>query len=161
MFLSISSCTPALTKCFLAFTDYEKTYMFDCSKQQLKDRIIKAYTYDESLLSKNLGKTLIESERVNAEYQKSTDFWLDKQGWDKFKSKIRDSTADTLNILIGKHHSRNQTKLIAVVGGEGQTSSLTIGNFEYQRRKACEKDTAYYRAKLSKKIEKKFIQKLK
>ena len=83
------SCTLAPLECFLTFSDYQKTYKYNFSKEELKNRIIEAYSYDESLLLKNLGKTLIENEEVNKKYRTSIDLWLDKSNWDNFKSQIR------------------------------------------------------------------------
>ncbi len=64
------------------------------------------FSYDENLLLKNMGKTTIENSAINTEYRKSIDIWLDKTNWEKFASEIRNKTTDTLNIIIGKHHSR-------------------------------------------------------
>ena len=157
----LSSCTLAPLECFLNFFDYNKTFEFNFSKEELKDRIVDTYSYDESLLLKNLGKSIIENEEVNKAYRKSVDIWLDKTNWDKLKSEIRQTTADTLNIIIGKHHCRKQIQLEAIVKGDNDKSSLTIRSFKYQRRKACNKDKEYYVLPLSEKIEKKFISKLK
>ncbi len=161
LILSISGCTPPLLQCFLKFTDYEKTYEFDFSKEELKNRIVDAYTYDKSLLLKNFGLTLIESEAVNSEYRQSFDIWLDKQNWDEVKSDIRNNTADTMNLLIGKFHSRKQIQLLGIINGDIDKSSLTITNIEYQRRRACEKDKDFYKLKISNKIDKKLIEKIK
>lgn len=148
-------------QCFLNFTDYEKTYEFDFSKEELKNRIVEAYTYDKSLLLKNFGLTLIESKAVNSEYRQSVDVWLDKKNWDNVKSEIRNNIVDTLNLLIVKHHSRKQIKLLAIIDGDNEKSRLTIMNIEYQRRRACEKDKDIYKLKISSKIDKKLIEKLK
>ena len=159
MLISISGCTPPLLQCFLKFTDYEKTYYFDFSKEELKNRIFEAYTYDRSLLLKNFGLTLIQNEEVNSEYIKNIDVWLDKQNWNDVKSEIRSNTSDTLNLLIGKHHSRKQIKLLAIIDGDNNKSRLTIMNIEYQRR-TCEKDRDYYKLRIVNKIDKKLIEKL-
>ena len=147
-------------QCFLKFTDYDKTYEFGFSKEELKNRIVEAYTYDKSLLLKNFGLTLIESEAVNSEYRKSINVWLDKQNWDDVKSEIRNNTADTLDLLIGKHHSRKQINLLAIIDGDNDKSRLTIINIEYQRRRACEKDKDFYKLRIANKIDKKLIEKL-
>jgi hypothetical protein len=157
----LSSCTLTPLKCFLDFSDYNKTYEFNFSKTVLKDKIVEAYSYDESLFLKNLGKTTIENETINETYRKSVDVWLDKSNWDKFKSEIRQNTDDTLSIVIGKHQSRKRIKLEVVVQGNDDKSSLKIHAFNYQKRKACSKDKEYYILRLSKEIEKKFISKLK
>lgn len=159
--ISMSGCTLPLLQCFLKLTDYEKTYDFDFSKEELKNRIVEAYTYDKSLLLKNLGLTLIQNETVNSEYQKSVGIWLHKQNWDDVKSEIRNNTADTLNLLIAKHHSRKQIKLLAIIDGDHDKSKLTIMNIEYQRRRACEKEKDYYKLRIENKIDKKLIEKLK
>jgi hypothetical protein len=159
--ISISGCTPPLLQCFLKFNDYEKTNEFDFSKEELKNRIVEAYTYDKSLLLKNFGLTLIESEAVNSEYRKSVDVWLDKQNWDDMKADIRNNTADTLNLIIGKFHSRKQIQLLAIIDGDNDKSSLSIMNIEYQRRRACEKDKTFYKLKVSRKIDKKLIERIK
>ncbi|MGO3707540.1 MAG: hypothetical protein ACTJGD_05475 [Mesonia hippocampi] len=127
----------------------------------MKNRIEKAYTYDKSLFLKNFGLTLIESEAVNSEYRQSIDIWLDKQNWDDVRSDIRNNTADTLNLLIGRFHSRKQIQLLAIINGDNEKSSLTITNIEYQRRRACEKDKDFYKLKISNKINKKLIEKIK
>lgn len=157
----LPSCTLTPLKCFLNFSDYSKTYEFNFSKTILKDKIVEAYSYDESLFLKNLGKTIIENETINETYRKNADLWLDKSNWDKFKSEIRQSTADTLSIIIGKHQSRKKIHLDVIVQGDNDKSFLKIRSFKYQRRKACSKDKEYYVLKLSKKIENKFISKLK
>lgn len=163
MFISgciISGCTLSPLQCFLSFTDYNKTYEFNFSKTELKDRIVEAYSYNESLLLKNLGKTVIENREVNEEYRKSVDIWLDKNNWDKFKSEIRQNTSDTLHIIIGKHQSRKQIQLEAIVQGDNNKSTLAIHGFTYQQRKACRKGNEYYVVTLSEKIAKKFINKI-
>ena len=43
--------------------DYKRTYNFDFSKTELKDKIIDAYTYDNTFFIQNLGLTLIEEEK--------------------------------------------------------------------------------------------------
>ena len=116
---------------------------------------------DESLFLKNLGKTLIENEHVNEAYRKNVDIWLDKSSWDKFKSEIRQNTADTLSITIGKHQGRKQIQFEAIIQGDNSKSFLIVHGFKYQRRRACSKDKEYYVLTLSEKIEKKFINKLK
>lgn len=160
LLISSSGCTPSLMHCFLKFTDYEKKYKFDFSKEELKNRIVEAYTYDKSLLLKNLGMTLIESEAINSEYRESVDVWLDKKNWDDVKSKIRNNTPDTLSLLIGKHHSRKQIKLLAIIEGDSDKSTLTIVNIEYQRQRVCERDKDFYKLKISSKIDKKLIEKI-
>ena len=157
----VSSCTPAHLKCLLLFKNYGKTFNFNFSKSELKNRIVEAYSYNESLLLQNLGKTLVENEQVNAKYRKSIDNWLDKQNWEEFRTEIRNNTSDTLNIIVGKHWSRKQIKLTAILNGDDQKSSLVIDSFEFQRKWSCKKGEEYYREKSSKKIEKKFINKLK
>jgi hypothetical protein len=157
----LASCTLAPLQCFLSFSDYTKTYEFPFSREELKDRIIEAYSYDESLLLKNLGKTVIENEEVNKTYRTSVTVWLDKSNWDKFRLRIRRETPDTLNLVIGKHLSRKQIRLQAIVQGDANRSTLTIHGFKYQQRRPCKKDKEYYLLTLSEKIEKKFISKLK
>ena len=154
-------CVPAPLLCFLTFSNYTKTYGYDFSKEELKDRIIKAYSYDKGLLHQNLGKTLIENESINRAYRTSVVVWLDKGNWDQFKSEIRQNTPDTLNLTIGKLHSSKQIQFQVVVQGDENKSSLTILGFTYRQRKACRKDGEYYRLTLSDRIEKKFISKLK
>jgi len=161
LLISISGCTPPLLQCFLKFTYYEKTYEFNFSKEELKNRIVEAYTYDKSLLLKNFGLSLIESEEVNSEYRKSVDVWLDKQNWDDVKSEIRNNTADTLNLIIGKHQSRKQVKFSAIIDGDNEKSKLTIRNIGYQKRRTCEKEKDYYKLKVLNKIDKKLIEKIK
>ncbi len=82
LLISVSGCTPPLLQCFLKFTDYEKTYEFDFSKEELKNRIVEAYTDDKSLLLKNFGLTLIQNETVNSKYRKSNNVWV--QAWTVF-----------------------------------------------------------------------------
>ena len=159
--ISVSGCSPPLLQCFLKFTDYEKTYEFDFSKGELKNRIVEAYTYDKSLLLINFGLTLIENEAINSEYRQSIDVWLDKQNWDEVKSDIRNNTADTLNLLIGKFHSRKQIQLLAIIDGDNEKSNLSIMDIEYQRRRACEKDKDFYKLKISSQIDQKLIEKIK
>ena len=154
------SCTLAPLECFLTFSDYQKTYKYNFSKEELKNRIIEAYSYDESLLLKNLGKTLIENEEVNKKYRTSIYLWLDKSNWDNFKSEIWHNTTDTLNLVIGKHHSRRQIQFQATIEGDKEKSSLTVHGFKYQQRKSCNKDREYYVLTLSERINKKFITKL-
>ena len=159
--ISVSGCSPPLLQCFLKFTDYEKTYEFDFSKGELKNRIVEAYTYDKSLLLINFGLTLIENEAINSEYRQSIDVWLDKQNWDEVKSDIRNNTAETLNLLIGKFHSRKQIQLLAIIDGDNEKSNLSIMDIEYQRRRACEKDKDFYKLKISSQIDQKLIEKIK
>ena len=122
---------------------------------------MEAYTYDKSLLLINFGLTLIENEAINSEYRQSIDVWLDKQNWDEVKSDIRNNTADTLNLLIGKFHSRKQIQLLAIIDGDNEKSNLSIMDIEYQRRRACEKDKDFYKLKISSQIDQKLIEKIK
>ncbi len=157
----LTSCWPPPLLCRFDLSDFTKTYEFDCSKEELKDRIVEAYTYDVSLMSKLSGKRLIENADVNAEYRKAQQIWLEKKNWDDFKSDIRANTTDTLNIEIDKHLCREQYSFQAVVSGDANKSSLTITKFKFERRKACKKDSAYYVVALPKRMERKFIDKLK
>lgn len=68
---------------------------------------------------------------------------------------------DTLNLLIGKHHNRKQIKLLAIIDGDSDMSRLKIMNIEYQRRKICEKNKDFYKLKISSKIDKILIEKIK
>jgi hypothetical protein len=160
LLLLLPGCTPGIMQCFLSFKEVDKTYNFKFSKKELKDRIVDSYSYNESLLAKNLGKTVVESESVNEKYRKSVDVWLDKSNWDEFKSEIRNNTPDTLNIIIGKHTSRKHIKLIAIILGDDSSSSLTIKEFDFYRRRACKKESEYYKVKLSERISKEFINKI-
>lgn len=74
LLILVSGCTLPSLKCFLKFANYEKTYEFDFSKEELKNRIVEAYTYDKNLLLKNFRLTLIESEVINSEYRKVLTF---------------------------------------------------------------------------------------
>ena len=154
------SCTLAPLRCLLSFDGYEKTYTFSCGKAKLKDRIIDAYTYDCSTLAKNAGLTLIESAEVNAKYRQSTEIWLDKTNWDGFRHEIRLNTADTLQLIIGKHHSRTEIRCLAIVDGNATTSSLTITDVHYHRKKACRKASDHYLVKVSDRIDRKLIDQL-
>lgn len=149
-----------LVQCQLVFANYIKTYNFNIPKKDLKDKIVEAYTYDESRLLTLFGKTTITNEDIDKAQQQHLEIWIDKKNWDTFKSEIRKNTTDTLTILIGKHLSNTQIRLQAVIQGDQATSSLTINGFRYQKRSACQKENAYYIQKLSKKIEKKFINKI-
>lgn len=160
LLLLMNSCVPPRLLCFLELTNFEKTYDFDFSKEELKNQIVEAYTYDKSLLIKNLGSTLIENKEINAQYRKSVDIWLNKNNWDKVKSEIRNNTADTLYLEIRKHHSRKSINLMAIIKGNDKKSSLTIKDIKYRQRKACKKEQEYYRMKISDKIEKKLIEQL-
>jgi hypothetical protein len=155
-----SSCTPRILQCYLSFKDINKTHEFTFSKQELKKRIIDSYTYDESLLAKNLGKTTIENLAVNTEYRKNIDVWLGKTTWDSFESEIRNNTSDTLSIIIGKHHSRKGIEMRAIVSGDENKSRITIQSFDYKRAKKCLREKNYYRIRLTNQIQKKFIDKL-
>ncbi len=157
----LSGCTPRILQCYLKFDGVNKTFEFAYSKQELKKRIIQTYTYNESLLLLNLGKTPIENAAVNTEYRRSTDVWLDKNNWDRFKSEISDKTTDTLNVIIGKHHSRRTIDLVVVISGDENKSWLTLQSFSYKRARKCQKDENYYRMSLTIQIQKKFIDKLK
>src|SRR5690606_10990205 len=117
-----------------------------------------AYTYDKSLLMKNLGSTLIENEKINAQYRKSVDIWLDKNNWDKVKSEIRNNTSDTLYLEIRKHHSRKSINLMAIIKGNDKKSSRTIKVSKHRQRQACEKEQEYYRIQISDEIEKQLIE---
>lgn len=155
----MNSCTPPLLLCFLEFSNFEKTYDFKFSKEELKNQIVEAYTYDENLFKKNFAITLIENKKVNSQYNKSVEVRLDKENWDKLKSEIRTNTPDTLALLIRKN--RKEINLIAIIDGNSEKSSLTIKNVEYKRRKVCKKETEYYKTKVTDKIEKKLIAKIK
>lgn len=156
-----TNCVPPKLLCQFDLSDFTKTYEFNYSKEELKDRIVEAYTYDVSLMSKLSGKRLIENTDVNTEYRKTQQIWLEKKNWDSFKSDIRQKTTDTLNIEILKHLCRERYSFQAVVSGDATQSSLTITNFKFQRRKACKKDSLYYVVELPKRMEQKFIRKLK
>lgn len=157
----LSGCTLGFMECYLTFTNYNKTYDFDFPKEELKNRIVESYSYNQSLLMKNLGKTIIENDSVNKMYRESGNIWLEKQNWDKFKAGIRNNTSDTLTIIIGKFHSRKHIKLLAIINGNERKSSLKVHGFEFTRLSACKKEKDYYQVKLSNRIEEKFIDKLK
>jgi hypothetical protein len=157
---SMASCSLAPLRCLLTFSDYRKTYTYNFSKEELKNKIIETYSYNKSLFSKNLGRTIIENKEVNQLYRKSVDVWLDKGNWDAFKSEIREHTRDTLNLTIGKHHSRREIEFQIIIQGDSNKSSLTIHGFKYKQFRHCKKNTEYYLLKISDKIEDKFIEKL-
>lgn len=161
LILLFDSCVLPRPDCFWEFPDFEKTYEFDISKEELKNKIVDAYTYNKSLLLKNFGLSLVENDNVNFKYQRNTNTWLDKSNWNREKQEIRRNTSDTLNLLICKHHTLKEIKLIAIINGGNEKSSLTIKNLEYVQRKTCKKNKEYYKIKISKKIEQVLIKKLK
>lgn len=156
----LSGCTLPKILCSLNFSDYIKTYEFNCSKDELKNRIFEAYWYDSSGFSRIFGKTNIENEDANEKYRKQYIYLNIKEHWQKVKPEVRANTADTLNLLIGKYASpRDDIQFQVILKGDGNHSSLTINGFKYQQvRKCCEKKD--YRKKLSRKIKRKFINKL-
>ncbi|MEL7376514.1 MAG: hypothetical protein AAFY36_04800 [Bacteroidota bacterium] len=158
--LGLSSCTLPPLLCFLSFTGQEKVYEFDFPKEELKNKIVEAYTYDKSILAKNFGLTLIQNEDINSEYRRSISVWLDKSNWDEFATEIRVNTPDTLRLLIGKHHSRKEISILAVIDGNESKSSLTLSDIKYQRTRACNRDQEYYRIRVSNRIDRKLIRKL-
>lgn len=141
----------------LEFNDFDKTYEFNISKERLKDKIVDRYTYDVGLLSKNFDKTLIENPEVNKKYRISLNEWLDKSNWDKYKTEIRQSIGDTTYIHIVKHHSRKSIRIRLILAGDDDRSSLRIINLTADRRKEFAKSRDFHRDKLTKKVEKKFI----
>lgn len=158
IFCTLGGCQPLPILCLLNFADYHKTYHFDFPVEELKNRIIASYSYDESLFAINFGKVLIENEEVNGKYRRSVDIWLDKRNWEQFKSEIRQNTGDTLNLIIGKLHSGKQKiQLQVIVQGTEGHSSLTIHGLRYQQQKACRKSEEYYLKVLPERIEKRFI----
>ncbi len=159
--LLISGCTPGIMKCFLKFDKYQSNHKFNYSKEQLKNNIVELYSYDENLLLKNFGKTLVENEAVNEKYRTSTTNWLDKNKWAELKEQIRNETTDTLRIIISKHHGLKTVSFKAIVSGNINKSELTITGVEYQRTKACVKETNFYLERIQDKIVKNFIEKLK
>lgn len=152
-----SSCTLPLLLGHLEYKDFDKSYEFSFSKEVLKDKIVEEYSYDVELLSKNFGRTLIENPEVNEKYRRSTDEWLDKTNWDKYKDEIRRTLKDTVNILIFKHHSRESISLKLIIEGDEHRSRLRIINFTADRRREFTKPKEFYREKLIKRIESKFI----
>jgi len=156
---SLSSCTPPLLQCFLELPNLQKTYHFKFSKEELKNQIVDAYTYDKSRFNKNFILTLIENESLNDQFRKNIEIRLDKENWNKLKSEIRVNTPDTLNLLIRKN--RKEINLLAIIDGNRDSSSLTIKNIQYKRKKACKKETEFYQIKITDKIEKKLIGKVK
>lgn len=157
--LLLTSCMPPRILCMLDFSDYTQTYEFNISKEELKDRIVSAYTYDTGFFWAVMGKTPIVNEDVSEKYRKE-ELWLDKEKWNRDKAEIRANTGDTLNLIVGKYASpRDDIKFQVILKGEGNKSSLKINGFKYQQvRKCCEKKN--YRKKLSRKIKRKFINKL-
>lgn len=160
IFLLLTGCVPPPILCFLDFSDYSKTYEFDCSKEELKNRIFAAYWYDSNSFSRIFGKTNIENEDANKKYRQQYIYLNIKDHWHKVESEVRANTGDTLNLLIGKYASpRDDIRFQVILKGDENKSSLTVNGFKYQQmRKCCEKKD--YRKKLSRKIKRKFINKL-
>ena len=144
----------------IEFNDFDRTYKFNFSKDKLKDKIVEQYSYDVGLLSKNLGRVLIENPEVNKKYRLSTTEWLDKGNWDKYKVEIRESIKDTTDIQIVKHHSRKSIHIRLIIDGDEKTSRLRIINVTADRRREFNKPRDFYKNKLTKKIEDKFIERL-
>jgi len=159
--LFITSCLPPYLNCSFEFKGYNKKYEFDISKEDLKDEIVKAYSYDKGLFVKNLGYITLTNQAVSNKYRRLPEFRLDRKNWDDFKDEIRNNTADTLKLSLGRHRSRSGLDFIAVVNGNEKKSSLTIINMEYARKRLCKKDEKYYKSKAERKIARKLIRKLK
>lgn len=156
-----NSCTLPPLQCLLEFSGYQKQFNFDFSKNELKSRIIDAYSYDISVTRKIFGITCIEEESINQKYRQSVDIWLDKSNWDTFKSEIQNNTQDTLTITIRKHLSRKELRFRVLIDGDVNKSVLTIQKMEYNQPKKCDKDQKHYQTKFDKKINRTFIDKLK
>jgi hypothetical protein len=150
----LSSCTLPLLLGHLEYPDFDKTYEFNFSKEMLKDKIIDQYSYDVGLLSKNLGRTLIENPEVDKKYR------LDKTNWDNYKDEIRKSLKDTVDIHIVKHHSRKSIYLKLIIDGDEHKAKLRIINVTADRRRECTKPKDFYKEKIVKRIESKFIEDL-
>ena len=141
----------------IEFNNFDQVYEFNFSKEMLKDKIVEQYTYDVGLLSKNLGRTLIENPEVNRKYRISTAEWLDRRSWDSYKAEIRHSLTDTTDVLIAKHHSRKSIYIRLIIEGDERTSRLRIINVTARRRREFEKPPEFYKDELIKKIENKFV----
>lgn len=156
----LSGCTLPIFLGHIEFKDFDRTYKFNFSKDKLKDKIVEQYSYDVGLISKNLGRVLIENPEVNKKYRLSTSEWLDKSNWDKYKMEIKESITDTTDIQIVKHHSRKSIHLRLTIDGNEETSRLRIINVTADRRREFNKPRDFYKDKLTKKIENKFIERL-
>ena len=160
LIIMLNGCTLPLMLGHLEFDDLDRTYTFNLSKERLKDRIVEQYSYDVGYLSKNFGKTLIENPNVNKKYRISTDEWLDKKNWDKYKTEIRQSIGDTTDIHIVKHHSRKTIQIGAIITGDNTRSALRIINLTADKRREFSKSREFYRDKFIKKIENKLIRRI-
>jgi hypothetical protein len=156
----LSGCTLPMMLGLVEFSDFDRTYEFNFSKNKLKDKIVDQYSYDIGLLSKNLGRTLIESPGINIKYRISITEWLDKENWDEYRTEIRQSITDTTDILIVKQHSRKSIQVRLIIDGDERTSKLRVINVTARRRREFREPPDYYKYKITKKLEKKFIEKL-
>jgi len=161
IFILLSGCTPPLLLGHLEFDDVDKTYEFNFSKEKLKDKVVDLYSYDVGILSKNLGRTLIENPEVNKKYRRSTTEWLDRKTWDEHKVAIRQSLTDTTDIRIVKHHSPKSIRIRVIISGNENNSKLRVINISADRKRQFSKSRDYYKVKLIRKIENKFVDRLK
>ena len=156
-----TGCMPPLLQCVLDFAGWEQTYTFEFSKHELKKRIVDTYTYDDILLKQNLGSTIIEEVGINEQYRQSTSVWMDRDDWNKLKHEIRASTPDTLNVIIGKHHSWRQITAMVVLGGDDRQSFMNFSDVKYQRRRKCDNNKNIVAVRVKNVIDRKLIEEIK
>ncbi len=154
--LSFSSCSFILL-CQLTYDDFNESYDFNCSKEALKDRIVAAYTYKDHPPHR-IGTTTIGNEQIDTTRQRTSNFRLTKKNWAQFKPEIRANMSDTIGISINK--GLKAIKFTAIVSGNDKNSRLTIQTLKYIRRRECKKEPAFYQKEAAKRIQKRFIKKL-
>jgi hypothetical protein len=141
----------------------DKTYSFDCSKEELRNRILKTYSYNKPIIGLMFKKYKISNVDINKKYSYVI------SDYDKIEAEIRNPTQDTLHIeLLGgknmfKHCVIHSTFIIS---GDSVRSNLYLQVLdltlpaEKVYQKGEKKEESYFIKKYLEVVEKKFLNQL-
>lgn len=148
----------------IQYQNIDKMYSFDCSKEELRHRILKTYSYNKPLIYLMFKKYRISNVDINKKY-------FDRVAIEKYpvyatiEAEIRNPTQDTIRILMSRNaYSSIQSTFI--ISGDNVNSSLHLTVIDLELfpkdvyKDGIKREESYFTKKYLDVVEKKFLNQL-
>jgi hypothetical protein len=143
----------------------DKTYSFDCSKEELRDRILRMYSYNKPVIGLMFKKYRITNVDINKKY-------FDRVAIEKYpiyatiEAEIRNPTQDTIRIRMSRN-AYTSIQSTFIISGDNVNSSLHLTVIDLELfpkdvydKNGIKREESYFTKKYLEAIEKKFLNQL-
>jgi hypothetical protein len=143
----------------------DKTYSFDCSKEELRNRILKMYAYNKPVIGLMFKKYRITNVDINKKY-------FDRVASENYpvyatiEAEIRNPTQDTIRIRMSRN-TYTSIKSTFILSGDNMKSSLHLTVIDLELfpkdvydKEGVKREESYLAKKYLEAVEKKFLNQL-